>query len=69
MPFDGIDSSFGRLVADVAIRLIGEILIQGVGYLICKPFKRNISPDGALPFLVGLSFWAIVGYTVYIYFK
>lgn len=69
MPLDDLASSFGRLIADIAIRLVGEILIQGVGYVICKPFKPNVSPDGALAFLVGLAFWLSFGYLGYILFK
>jgi hypothetical protein len=69
----------GEIVGEVAggvLRFIGRILLEGVfelltkgvGYFICRPFKRNVDPDGGLVVFVGLSFWVAVGgigYAVY----
>jgi hypothetical protein len=66
----------GEVIGEVAggvLRFIGrmllegvfEFLIKGVGYLICRPFKRNVHPDGVLVVLVGLVFWVAVGAVFY----
>lgn len=66
----------GEIIGEVAggvLRFIGrmllegvfEFLIKGVGYLICRPFKRNVDADGGLVVGVGLVFWVAVGGVVY----
>ena len=46
----------GNILLEVAL----EFLIRGPGHLLCKSFKRNVNPEGALVVLVGIAFWAIV---------
>ena len=57
-----------EFVADIAlggIRFIGwcvtdlmvEYLCKKVGYVICRPFNRDIDSDGITVFLIGLLFW------------
>lgn len=54
-----------RFIGYVLLEGVFEVLIKGVGYLICRPFKRNVDPDGALVVVAGLVFWAVVGGVVY----
>ena len=66
----------GEIIGEVAVgvlRFIGrmllggifELLIKGVGYLICRPFKRNVDPDSGLVVVVGLVFWVAMGGVLY----
>lgn len=54
-----------RFIGRMLLEGVFELLIQGVGYLICRPFKRNVNPDGGLVDVIGLVFWAAVGGVVY----
>ncbi len=57
-----------RFVGQVLFEGVFEILVRGVGYLICRPFKHNIDPESFLVALVGMLFWicvAGVGYLIY----
>lgn len=47
-----------RIVLWVAVEIVFEILIKGLGYIICRPFKTDIS-DG-LCALVGTLAWIIL---------
>jgi hypothetical protein len=51
--FFGLFRVIGRIFSEIIL----EILIRGVGYLICKPFSSNIDSDGILVAVVGLIFW------------
>ena len=66
----------GEIIGEVAggvLRFIGrmllegifELLIKGVGYLICRPFKRTVDPDSGLVVVVGLVFWVAMGGVLY----
>ncbi len=61
----GVLRFIGRMLLDVVF----ELLVKGVGYLICRPFKHNIDPDGALVILVGFVFWGLMGGVVYAVFR
>lgn len=61
----GIGRIVGRVLAEIVLHIFGEVIIQGVGYLICKPFKPDVKPDGLLAAVVGVAFWllaAVLGY-------
>lgn len=47
----------GRIVGDVFISFFFELAVQGTGYVICKPFKPDVKPDGRLATVAGLTFW------------
>lgn len=56
-----------KFIGRILFELFFELLIKGAGYLICRPFKKNIDPDGFLVVVVGLVFWVGVGFSaVYI---
>jgi hypothetical protein len=55
----------GRVLAEIFLHIFGEVIIQGMGYLICRPFKPDVNPDGRLAAVVGFAFWlmaAMLGY-------
>ncbi|WP_371185562.1 hypothetical protein [Thalassotalea maritima] len=54
--FTGILRLLFRIVSEVLL----EFLLKGTGYLICRPFSKNIDPDGYKVVLVGLVFWTLV---------
>lgn len=70
MPIDEIGTSFlasvlrfiGWILVDVAI----EVLIKGLGYLVCKPF-RKVDLDSVAALIAGLAAWAIIITVVFIY--
>ncbi len=49
-----------RCIGQLFIEIVLEFLISGLGYLLCKPFKKDVNPDGALVVVVGIVFWVIV---------
>ena len=55
----------GRFAVEILVHFIGELLIQGTGYAICRRFKADVSPDGWLSTLVGLIFWCLIGVATY----
>jgi hypothetical protein len=56
----GIVRAAGRFIAEIAMHLFLELAVQGMGYVICKPFKTDVKGDGALVTIVGLLFWVLV---------
>jgi len=51
--FFGLFKFIGRIFSEI----IFELLIRGVGYLICRPFSSNVDIDGFWVAVVGLMFW------------
>jgi len=56
----GVFRVAGRFIAEIVVQLLLELAVQGVGYVICKPFKADVKEDGALVTVVGLLFWVLV---------
>lgn len=48
-----------HFIGQLLIEAILEFLIQGLGYVLCKPLKKDINPDGALVTVVGIVFWVL----------
>jgi hypothetical protein len=62
----------GRFLFRILNEVLVEFLCKGTGYLICKPFKSNVDPDGFLAFAVGFIFWlaaVILGFQLYEFIK
>lgn len=63
MPLDSVVEGFLggvlRIVLWVAVEIIFEILIKGLGYIICRPFKKT-EIDDSLCALVGIVAWVIL---------
>ncbi len=57
-----------KIVFRFFIEFVVEILIKGLGYLICRPFNKNVDPDGLLVTVVGLLVWtSLVGGGVFFF--
>jgi len=54
-----------RLIGHFFIEVILEILVKGLGYIICRPFFKTIDPDGFLVTFVGLIAWLAIGLIIY----
>ena len=65
----GLVRLMGRLLGEIFLHLIFEILVQGVGYLLCKPFYRNVRPDSALTTVTGIAFWFVVAVAVFLTYE
>lgn len=69
MPFDIIaESIFGgilRFIVWVCADVIFELLIKGMGYLVCRPFKK-VDPDGLVALVVGIVSWILLGAFIYV---
>lgn len=48
-----------RIVLWVAVEIVFEILIKGLGYIICRPFKKPDINDSLCAF-VGVVAWIIL---------
>lgn len=61
----GIFKLIGRIFGEI----IFEILLKGVGYLICRIFYKRVDPDGIVVALVGFIFWGILGLGIYLLYE
>jgi len=50
-----------RIVGQFFAEIVFEVLIKGAGYLIVRPFRPSVNPDGALVVTIGIVFWASLG--------
>ncbi len=67
----GLLGFIGRLLGQLVIELMLEIVIKGPGYLLARSWRRGTSPvdpDGWLVILLGILFWGLVGLAVYLIF-
>ena len=61
-------SAIGRFIFRILCEVLVEFLCKGIGYLIWKPFKPSVNPDGALVAITGIVFWLLIfilSYQVY----
>lgn len=57
-----------RFIFRIFVEVFIEILIKGLGYIIYKPFNKNVDPDGLRVVFVGVLAWVFivfVGYEFY----
>jgi hypothetical protein len=57
-----------RLLGQFFVEVVGELLVRGVGYAICRRVSPGTDPDSWPSAVVGLLFWAAVfalGYFAY----
>jgi hypothetical protein len=54
-----------RIIGRVFAEIVFEICVKGLGYLVCRPFSRNVNPDGVLVVVVGLISCAFLLVTFY----
>jgi hypothetical protein len=50
-----------RFIGNAFLEVVFELFVRGPGYLLCKPFKKDVDPDGGLAALVGIAFWVAIG--------
>ena len=62
-------TSAGRVLGSFLREVGGEGLVRGVGYAICRLFKRSPDPDGRLVAAVGIAFWLVIGGLGYYTYK
>lgn len=70
MPVGEIAGGLFRLLGQFFVEIVGEFLVRGVGYGICRRISPAVSPDGWPVAVVGLLFWVAVfsiGYVAYIH--
>ena len=61
-----------RVIGNIVLEGVLDVLIRGPGYLICRIFKKDINPDGGWVIVAGLAFWifvAVGGFYSYAYFS
>jgi hypothetical protein len=58
-----------RLVAQIFLEVVVEILIKGPGYVVCRFFSKNADPDGVSVIVTGILFWSLSGSVGYVLFK
>lgn len=46
-----------RLVGQVLIDVVAEVIVKGPGYLICRLFSRDVDPNGMRVAVVSILFW------------
>ncbi|WP_444942479.1 hypothetical protein ACJJI3_11130 [Microbulbifer sp. ZKSA004] len=63
MPIDeigiGIFGAIFRFLGWLLFEVTIEVLIKGLGYLICRPFKK-VDIDGAFCIVMGLIAWVVI---------
>lgn len=58
-----------RIIGQLLVEVVVEILIRGPGHLICRMCGYKGSPDGWLPAVVGIVFWVAIlgaGYLLFV---
>jgi hypothetical protein len=58
----GLASMVGHTLAEGVF----EVVIRGIGYLICRTLVRKVDPEGVLVFVVGLLAWGTVAFAVFL---
>ncbi len=53
-----------RFVIHVVMEIFGEILVKGLGYIVLRPFSKDIDPDGLAVLLTGLAMWALIIFAI-----
>ncbi len=56
----------GRVISYIFVHIFIELIIQGTGYLITKPFRKKSSIEDSISAIVGLLFYIIVIVMIYL---
>lgn len=68
MPMDelagGVIGAVLRFLGWVLIEVVVEILIKGLGYLVCRPFSKT-APSETAAFFIGLLCWVVIALFAY----
>ncbi|MDO3387938.1 hypothetical protein QWI17_18985 [Gilvimarinus sp. SDUM040013] len=49
-----------RLLGYLLIDIVFDVLVRGLGTLVCKLFSKRVNSDGFLVVLVGLFVWLVI---------
>ena len=55
----------GRFLVWLFVVVLWELLVNGAGYLIVRPFKRDVTMDSGIVLVVGFAFWILVAAVAY----
>ena len=75
MPIEEIASGLfriiGKLIGQVFLELIFEIILKGPGYIIVKLFSKNKEkePSETPVFIVGVLFWVVIALIAFVVMK
>lgn len=58
-----------RIIGQFLIEIVFEVFVRGAGYLLCRPFNRNIDTEGFTVAAVGFAFWGVVAFGGYYFYK
>jgi len=58
-------SGIFRFIFRLFVEVIVEIFIKGLGYLIYRPFNKNVDPDGFRVAILGLVIWVLIFFAAY----
>ena len=58
-----------RFVGNLILDFVPELVLRTPGYLLCKPFKKDIDPDGTLVVCVSLAFWLVIGIAAWLIYQ
>ena len=63
---EGIFRVLGRLIGQIFIEIVFEVLLKGPGYFISGLFtKGDQDPDRFVVVITGFIFWLVVGFSFY----
>jgi len=49
-----------RLLGSFLVDVVLEILIKGLGYVLCRPFSKRVNPDGIVVSVAGVVGWLVI---------
>ncbi len=55
----------GRFLVWLFVEVLWELLIKGAGYLVVRPFKRDVTLDSGIVLVVGFALWILVAAVAY----
>lgn len=58
----GITRNLGNFFAETVL----EVLIKGLGYLICRPFSKTVDSEGIPVIFFGLVGWIVIAVILYL---
>ena len=56
----------GRLVSHFIFDLLLEIVVKGVGYVICRLFSKSVDPDGVMVLVTGILAWILIAVVTFL---
>lgn len=54
-----------RILGNFLAEVVFEILVKGLGYLVCRLFSKSVDPDGISVVLAGFAAWGVIFVALY----